>query len=263
MPSALPFKLPPTGLGTVKWGRNQGVKYPHAFALPNDKTLRELLTQAKELGINLLDTAPAYGSSESRLGQLLRHRHDWLIASKVGETFVNGQSVFDFSAPAVRASVHRSLKRLRCEYLDIVLIHSDGNDMEILQNGETVEALCRLRQAGVIRAIGLSGKTVAGGQAALRDYDLDIAMITYNPLARAESAVIDTARQLGKGILVKKAFASGQLAIQGEQSIQRSMDVIFTQRYAALSVILGTINPVHLRDNALAIERAIAKSYPA
>ena len=50
----------PLGLGTVKLGRDQGVKYPNGFQIPNDDEARMLLRQAQQLGINLIDTAPAY-----------------------------------------------------------------------------------------------------------------------------------------------------------------------------------------------------------
>lgn len=62
----------PLGLGTVKLGRDQGVKYPNGFTIPDDAAARALLDQARALGINLIDTAPAYGVSEQRLGPLLR-----------------------------------------------------------------------------------------------------------------------------------------------------------------------------------------------
>lgn len=259
--------MPKAGLGTVKFGRNQGVKYPSAFDLPDDSSIKNLLALAKELGIHLLDTAPAYGSSESRIGKLLTHRHDWLICSKVGESFHNGQSDFDFSATAVRDSVYRSLKRLRSDYLDMVLIHSDGRDVDILNNGETVEALTRLKQEGLIRAIGLSGKTVAGGIAALTDFGMDAVMVTYHPCDRAEKSVIDTAVGLQKNVLIKKAFAGGHLQQLDSQPdddpIQHSIDFIFSDADSVpyLSVILGTINPDHLRHNANAIATALAQ-YP-
>ena len=76
------------GLGTVKLGRNQGVKYPQGFELPDDREAAALLQQARDLGINLIDTAPAYGSSEERLGTLLRgQREAWIICSKVGRAY--------------------------------------------------------------------------------------------------------------------------------------------------------------------------------
>ena len=75
----------PLGLGTVKFGRNQGVKYHSAFEIPDEDALGDLLDLARSLGINLLDTAPAYGDSETRLGRLLRGRRDkWVIVGKVG-----------------------------------------------------------------------------------------------------------------------------------------------------------------------------------
>ena len=62
----------PLGLGTGKLGRDQGVKYPSGFQIPDDDEARMLLKLARDLGINLIDTAPAYGRSEERLGPLLR-----------------------------------------------------------------------------------------------------------------------------------------------------------------------------------------------
>jgi len=76
------------GLGTVKFGRNQEVRYPNSFVLPSDQEIIDLLELAHSLGINLLDTAPAYGSSEQRIGRLLNNRADWVICTKVGEEFL-------------------------------------------------------------------------------------------------------------------------------------------------------------------------------
>ena len=97
------------GLGTVKIGRNLGVKYPESFEIPDNNQVQRLLEEASELGINLLDTAPAYGESEERLGQLLRNRDQWVLCTKVGEEFDQGVSSFDFSSSHVRSSVERSL----------------------------------------------------------------------------------------------------------------------------------------------------------
>ena len=142
------LKVSPLGLGTVKFGRNQGVKYPHPFELPSDREARALLDLAWDLGINLLDTAPAYGDSEERLGRLLRqNRRDWVIVTKVGEEFHDGVSRFDFSAAATRASVERSLRRLGVEALDAVLIHSSGDDLAILEREDVLPTLLALKQA--------------------------------------------------------------------------------------------------------------------
>src|SRR5262249_27982799 len=121
------------GLGTVKFGRNEGLQYPVSAALPSTRDLVRLLAHAHDLGINLLDTGPAYGSSEERVGELIaRHRDAWLISTKVGEAFDGRASHYDFTPEHTRASVLRSLRRLRTDRIDIVLVHSDGDDLAII-----------------------------------------------------------------------------------------------------------------------------------
>ena len=160
------------GLGTVKIGRNQQVKYPSGFELPDDKAVVELFELAQSLGINFIDTAPAYGTSEQRLGELLPNRHDWVIVTKVGEIFENGQSRFDFSFDYTVNSVEQSLKKLKRDVLDVVLVHSDGNDMDIIKNKPVFEALAALKEKGLIKAYGMSSKTVEGGRWVVENCDV-------------------------------------------------------------------------------------------
>jgi aryl-alcohol dehydrogenase-like predicted oxidoreductase len=187
----------PLGLGTVKFGRNQGVKYPEAFELPSDQTILNLIHHAKDLGINLLDTAPAYGNSEERLGKLLSgQRQDWVIVTKAGEEFIDGQSHFDFSKKHLRYSIERSLVRLQTDYLDVVLIHSNGHDQTLIEQEQVFSTLQRAKQQGLIRAYGMSSKTVAGGLLTV-DHS-DVAMVTYNPCTTNDKVVIQRAYEQQK-----------------------------------------------------------------
>ena len=264
------------GLGTVKFGRTQAVKYPTRFTLPTDEQLSHLLGLARELGINLLDTAPAYGSSEQRLGQLLSDRHRWILCSKAGETFQQGKSSFDYSAAHIQHSIERSLQRLRTDYLDIALIHSNGEDAKIINETDCLATLQTLKQKGLIRAVGMSTKTVAGGlQAAQLS---DVVMVSYNPTATAELKVIHEAATLNKGILIKKALNSGHVGAASAGAEPDPADHNNTNsrannskkpgRHSAAdslrfalapsgvsSVIIGTINPAHLQANVAAIVR--------
>ena len=234
------------GLGTVKLGRDQGVKYPTGFTIPDDKTALELLALARELGINLLDTAPAYGNSEERLGKLLRgQRQHWLICSKVGEEFDNGKSKFDFSAGHTRFSVERSLQRLGTDHIDIVMVHSDGNDEHIIRNEGALDTLAELKREGKIRAFGMSTKTLAGGLLAAQSSDC--VMVTWNLAQQDEVPVIDYCHQHQKGVLIKKALASGHIPDSGDP-VGRSFRMIFAHPGVS-SAIVGTINPQHLRAN--------------
>jgi aryl-alcohol dehydrogenase-like predicted oxidoreductase len=251
----------PLGLGTVKLGRDQGVKYPEGFSIPDDADARLLLAQARELGINLIDTAPAYGVSEERLGPLLRgQRHDWVIVSKVGEEYENGQSHFDFSPAHTRLSVERSLRRLETEQIDLVLVHSDGNDLAILQHSGVYATLAELKREGKIGGFGLSGKTVEGGLLALEQSDC--AMVTYNLNEQGEKPVLDYAAQHGKAILVKKALASGHACLAPDvDPVRASFELLFSHP-GVCSAIIGTINPAHLAHN-VATAAAVIRSFAA
>jgi len=236
------------GLGTVKFGRNQGVKYPQGFDLPSDAQILDLLRLAHDLGINLLDTAPAYGLAESRLGQVLPQlglkRADWVIVSKAGESFENGVSHFDFSGPAIRASVLASLEKLRIDYLDAVLLHSDGIDEAGPRFMPALEALQALKAEGLIRAAGFSGKTLAGN---LQFADCaDLLMLTYNSAETDQLPAIAAAAGQGKGVLLKKALASGH-ASDADAALRMALAVP-----GVTAAVVGSLSPAHLRANAQA-----------
>lgn len=246
------------GLGSVKLGRNVGVKYPSAFTIPDDKAATSIISLARELGVNLIDTAPAYGNSEERLGKLLKgQRQEWIICGKAGEEFVDGKSSHDFSAKHIRRSVERSLKRLATDYIDILLLHSDGNDRAIVEQGG-LEALAQLKTEGLIRAFGMSSKTVDGGLLAAERSDC--MMVTYNLNQRDEAPVIDYCHEHNKGVLLKKVLASGHIAGDNqEDALAKSMEFAFSHPGVS-SAIVGTINPRHLRENVAAALKASCRA---
>lgn len=245
------------GLGTVKFGRNQEVKYPGRFALPEDRHISALLDQARAGGINLIDTAPAYGSSEQRIGRLLQSRGDWVISTKVGEEFMNGKSFFDFSAAHTRHSIERSLRNMKTDFLDIVLIHSDGRDEQIIDASDCIETLQKLKQEGLVRAIGMSTKTVAGGLKAVEH--LDIVMATFNSTMQDDSIVIARAAAEHKGVMIKKALDSGHACKEADGGASASLQLAL-RHPGVNTVIIGTINPDHLQANIVTAEEVCAQS---
>ncbi len=238
------------GLGAVKFGRNQSVRYPSAFDLPSDAQVLRILDEAIELGVNLIDTAPAYGSSEARLGELLgARRSHFLLCTKVGEEFDGGVSRFDFSARHTQMSIERSLKSLRTDHLDIVLVHSDGSDLDIVNGSGAMQTLADLKQRGTIRAFGISHKTREGGLAAVRC--CDVVMTTFNDDDRSQLDVVDAAHAVGCGVLVKKALGSGHGATN---DTQRNGNLRFITSNAGVSaIVIGTIDTAHLRANVAAV----------
>jgi aryl-alcohol dehydrogenase-like predicted oxidoreductase len=243
----------PLGLGTVKFGRNEQVKYPESFEIPEDAAVRSLLDLAGEMGLNRLDTAPAYGNSMQRLGRLLPGPRDrWVIVSKVGEFFEQGRSRFDFGFDTTVRTVEDNLRTLGTDYLDAVLIHSDGDDLRILQQEPVLDALRSLKERGLIRAHGLSGKTLEGGLLAVAESD--VVMVTCNPAYPEEIPVIEAAARRHRGVLVKKGLQSGH--VSGPAGVREALRYIFAQAGVS-SLIVGTINPEHLRCNVEALEAAL------
>jgi aryl-alcohol dehydrogenase-like predicted oxidoreductase len=240
------IEISPLGLGTVKFGRNQGVKYPHGFEIPDEAALADLLSLAKDLGINMLDTAPAYGTSEERLGRLLAgQRGDWVIVGKAGEEFEGGESFYNFTPEHFEMSLERSLKRLNTDYIDILLLHSDGHDVENLSD-DIIATMAGFKQRGMVRAIGASTKTAAGGIRALEH--MDAVMAVYTADYRDEEPVLDYAAAHNKGVILKKALNSGH-----NSDVGKAFEFAFSHP-GVTAAIVGTINPVHLRENVAALK---------
>ena len=229
------------GFGAFKIGRNQKTKYPTAYELPSDADVETLLNGLLEMGVNYIDTAPAYGVSEERIGRVLGHRRsEYVLATKVGETFSNGVSHYDFSGTAVRASVERSLNRLRTDVLDVLFLHSDGRDLWIQEQTDAVAAMVELKRRGLVQKIGLSGKTVDGAQLAFEW--ADVLMVEYHLEDRSREGLIREAAARGVGIIVKKGLASGHLAAD------RAIDFVLANRQVA-SIVVGGVNLTHFHDN--------------
>ena len=116
-----------------------------------------------------------------------------------------------------------------------------------------MQTLLEMKSAGKIRAIGMSTKTTAG---AIKAAELcDLIMVTYNPSATADEIAIDEAFQKNKGVLIKKAFNSGHACSPGAVTTTKSNLDFALSKTGVSSVIVGTINPNHLRENATAAKQ--------
>ena len=172
----------------------------------------------------------------------------------MGEEFENGESRHDFSPEHTRLSVERSLSLLGRDCIDIVLVHSDGDDLAIIEQYGTLEALAELKREGKLRSFGMSTKTMAGGLAAVPR--CDVLMVTYNLAEQAEEPVLAACHEAGCGVLLKKVFASGHLAEAEEDPVLASLRLALGHP-ATGSAIIGTINPGHLAGNVTAAREAL------
>jgi L-galactose dehydrogenase len=121
------------------------------------KTVR----QAIDHGINLVDCSPYYGNqkAEKILGSALQEipRDKYLVSTKVGRYWSQGQKTWDYSAEKVISSVEESLRRLKTDHIDFIHCH----DIEFAHPGqiinETLPALHRLKETGKVGFVGITG----------------------------------------------------------------------------------------------------------
>ena len=125
-----------------------------------DQTGREeaaaIVADAKALGVNYIDTADVYtkGASEAMLGELLQgQRHDWVLATKLGNKMSERPNEGHYSRAWMLREVDASLSRLRTDHVDILYLHRDYNGMDLEEPLFAIEALLR---AGKIRYWGVS-----------------------------------------------------------------------------------------------------------
>jgi aryl-alcohol dehydrogenase-like predicted oxidoreductase len=115
-----------------------------------------IVASAREHGINFIDTADVYskGASEHIVGQLLQgQRHDWILASKLGNPMSKAPNQSNYSRQWIMHSTEQSLTRLKTDFLDILYLHRDYPEENL---EEAVRAVGDLISAGKIRSFGIS-----------------------------------------------------------------------------------------------------------
>jgi aryl-alcohol dehydrogenase-like predicted oxidoreductase len=138
-------KVSPLCLGTMTFGG------------PTDEaTAGRIVAKAKDQGVNFIDTADAYqgGKSEEVTGRAIgNQRHDWVLATKLGNVRGKWPNQGGLSRKWVMQCCEESLRRLGTDYIDILYLHKEDHDTPLVQ---TVRALGALQQQGKIRYFGIS-----------------------------------------------------------------------------------------------------------
>ena len=201
------------GLGTWQFGGEWGK------AFSQDEVDR-ILDRAKQLGINLLDTAECYGdhTSERLIGDCLARRGDradWVIATKFGHHFKgynDRETVYD--PPDVLRQLERSLRALRTDYVDVYQFHS-GNDEHFNTPG-LWEMLNEQKRLGKVRHLGISissGRENLNQTEAAPRVGAEVIQVLYNRLERGpEQRALPACRRLDLGVLSRVPLASGFLS---------------------------------------------------
>ncbi|MBV6305800.1 aldo/keto reductase [Candidimonas humi] len=127
------------------------------FAGPTDeKEAGSIVASAAEHGINFIDTADVYnkGASEEMVGRLLAgQRHEWVLATKLGNPMGKKPNESNYSRSWMMREVDNSLRRLGADYIDILYMHRDFHEENL---EEPLRAMGDLIAAGKLRYYGIS-----------------------------------------------------------------------------------------------------------
>ena len=190
------LKVSVIGFGTIK--------FPQVDA---DEANRAL-NRALDLGINYIDTARAYGDSESKIGAAIKNRRDeYIIATKSVTRDADG----------ARKDLETSLNELGIEYVDVWKIHSvsDGNMFkQVMAPGGSLAAAKKAKAEGKVKHIGLSmHRDLKTMKAAINSDEFEVILLPYSIINQEGVAeeVIPMAKEHDMGIVIMKPFSDGLL----------------------------------------------------
>ncbi|MBB6675368.1 aldo/keto reductase [Cohnella nanjingensis] len=235
------------------------------------KEAETLLGDVLDQGVNVIDTASSYKASEGLIGQAISNRRrEYYLFSKLGEGESVGLPYPDWDVRNVQPSIERSLKDLKTDYLDLLLIHSCSE--AVLRQGDLVEAVRKLKRDGVVRYIGYSGDSTDALYAIRTDvFD---ALETSVNIADQEalSLTLTEAAKRSMGVIAKRPIANAIWTREGLENapdpykerldkldypfMKQESDAIAEKALRfVLSVpyvdtaIVGTTNASHFKDN--------------
>lgn len=241
------LKLSRLMLGTVQLGLAYGIA--NRTGQPSYQEARAILACAYEGGVNCLDTAAIYGTSEEVLGRALAElgiTDKMTIVSKVHHM---AQGLDAATAVAIaEESVAQSLKRLRLETLPICLFH-------IEENFAYAEALLRLKERGLVGHVGSSVMTPAATSAIIDTGLADALQIPTSVLDRrfsypqggtpaSRAGVIEEAAGRGVAVFVRSIYLQGLLLLPEDD----------------LPIELAAVLPIRRRLETLAAEAGMSLS---
>jgi L-galactose dehydrogenase len=258
------------------------------FRATDDREGIRTVHTALDLGINFIDTSPYYGvtKSETVLGRALREiaRDRYYLATKVGQY---GDGMFDFSAARVTRSLDESCARLGVDYIDLLQCHDiEFADLDQILD-ETLPALVRLRTAGRIGHVGITGLPLKVLRSAIDRaapgvvetvlsfcrYELnDTALATLVPSLREKNIGIINASPTGMGLLSERGvpawhpatpamLAGARRAVDYCQSVGADIARLALQFAVGhpqiATTLVGTASPENIRKNVAYLEEPV------
>lgn len=206
-------------LGTVQFGMKYGINN-HA-GQPSEEECFEMLDTAIKNGIDTIDTAMAYGTAESLVGNYLEYRrcHRKVdIISKLCPNIIDPKEKDVYSV--IRKQLEDSLERLHISQLKGYLLHTP----EYVYDERIIKALFRLKDEKLIQNVGVSIYDMREGDEAIKKH-LDYVQLPYSILDQrgTQSGYIQKAKKAGMTIFTRSVFLQG-LFMMGSDKIPEHLE---------------------------------------
>ena len=253
-------------LGSAQWGMPYGIANRHGQ--PGDEELGAILARAAAVGITSIDTARAYGESETRIGDVLRDddgdltgstAHGWRIITKLApDVHAEGLDIGE-TLDRVAKSLEDSRSALGFEALPTLLLHRFAHRHAC--GGRLWRSLLAEREAGRIHSLGISAATPEEAWAALEDPDIEVLQVASSllDLRLYRQGFFPRARELGRTIYVRSIFLQGIAHLEPDTLPPSLRDLIEPMR--TISVLAAKLD-VAPRALYLAFAREIPGAHP-
>ena len=180
--------------------------------LPAEQAV-DLLHTALDGGINFFDTAREYGRSEELLAKAFAHRRaDIVIATKCEKNMLDENEKLlppDRLRRHIHTSVQQSLKTLKTDYIDVLLIHRVTDD--VINSEDVIDIFQQLKRDGLVRAVGMSTYALEQTERVITSGNWDVVQLAYNLLDQTHAQALPLAQKYGVGIMVRSVLFKGIL----------------------------------------------------
>lgn len=207
-------KLGKSGIDVSVIGQGTWALGNDFFGAVDTERAIKAIHEALDKGINLVDTAPAYGQryeAEYAVGKALKgHRHEVVLSTKFGVHRIMGEYVRCLSPMVLIQEVENSLKRLQTDYIDVLFIHWPDLNFGI-EGG--LQVLADLKKQGKIRAAGVSNFNLEQVKTAVEIADIDCVQPSCNLLDRSniDNGIMPYCAEHGIGIMTYGSLGGGIL----------------------------------------------------
>ncbi len=218
------------------------------------ETAKKATLKAISLGVNYVDTAPTYRDSEEVLGNILEGNEQIIISTKVG----GYPKPFDAkSKDDIFQSVEDSLKKLKRDYIDILMIHEPdrpgqydwwSEDTDKLY-GPVIDAIESLKDRGLIKYTGVGGTTAyeLARVIELGDFDVVLTAFQYSLLWReAQGSIIPAAKSKNMGIIAGSPLQHGALAVRYDDEINSGAPWLSPPRRAQFKRLYALLDDLNM-----------------